>query len=107
MAWEPSPDLLAQLGHAGYGALIVFVFYVFFPLARIRQIFGKRWKWLAAVIGVVGVLTWALPKEFIFDTLIERASQANNLRDLSFYLVGSGAAVLALYLKARISRRQT
>lgn len=99
----PSFDLVAQLGHAGWGALIVLLFYVFFPRALAQRIFRKLkwWHFAVALLGLTGVLAWALPKEFIFDTLVEGATQANNLKDFAFYMVGAGSVLVALWVKGR------
>ncbi len=75
--WQPSPELIAQLAHYGWGALIVMIF----------ASFGHVW-W-----GVLASVAWASVKEFVFDTYVERAPFKDNLQDFSFYMLGMSTAL--------------
>jgi hypothetical protein len=79
-AWYPSTDLIAQLGHAGWGALFVLAF----------ALFGHE------RMGIAAMFIWATPKEFIFDVFVEGESVAAGVRDLGFYSAGVMGAILLL-----------
>lgn len=77
-------NLVAQMGHFGWGALIFLAFAL-----------HTHWAW-----GILGVFAWAAPKEFIFDALIESQTFKNNLFDFSMYCAGL-ATGLALFFIGR------
>lgn len=71
--WEPDSDLLAQLGHFGWGAFITLAF----------NLFGHIYLGM-----VIFFACWVLPKEFIFDIKVEGDDAAGGARDAAFYLCG-------------------
>ena len=80
----PSNDFIAQMGHAGWGALIVLAFALYgHPL------------W-----GALGVLAWAVPKEFAYDAIIEGQSLAENAHDFLFYQVGNACGLIFAFIHA-------
>ena len=63
-------SIVAQLAHFAWGA--------FFVDISLRV--GLPWFTLTPA--------WAAPKEFLFDTFVEDASQLDNAIDFSFYMAG-------------------
>jgi hypothetical protein len=81
----PSGDFIAQMGHAGWGALIVSQCVIWLPR------FAWMESWIAALIGLgAAILLWAAPKEFLWDKYVEGQDFASNLTDFLFYLLGAG-----------------
>lgn len=77
-------DLVAQLGHFGWGALLTVTPALFF---------APPW------LGPLLVLAWGLPKEFIFDIFVEKQTVLNGLKDLAFYLSGMGLGLILIALR--------
>ncbi len=87
--WYPSPFFLAQAGHVLLAAVAVFG-----PIAlSCHPRFG--------LYGTLALIAYALPKEFIFDLLVERDTVRDGFIDLSFYLIGLAGTWIAV-LAARI-----
>ncbi len=82
--WYPSPFFLAQAGHFLLAAVAV--------LAPIALTCDTR----SGVYGTLVVLAYAVPKEFIFDLLVERDTVRDGFIDLSFYLIGLVATWLTV-----------
>ncbi len=85
-AWYPSPFFLAQAGHVLLAAVAVFG-----PIALTCE---RRFGYY----GTLAIIAYALPKEFIFDLIVERDSVRDGVIDLSFYLIGLAAVWLMLFL---------
>lgn len=83
-----------QLGHGagGYGMLIT-------PLA-IEAVRAGLPVLRPLLEGVAIVLIWSIPKEYVFDVLVEKATLADGWIDQRSYLIGAlvGAAVVLLAL---------
>ncbi len=77
-------DLVAQLGHFGYGCLLVVIPALY-----------RAPAWL----GPVMVLGWSLPKEFLFDIFVEKQTALDGLKDFAFYVLGLGLGLLLLALR--------
>ena len=78
VTFKPSPNLIAQLAHFAWGALIVLLF----------AIFGRE------ELGIVLMLSFATVKEFAWDRFIEKQPTINNLDDFIVYMAGVGAAII-------------
>ena len=78
-AWL-NDDTFVQLGHGagGYGITLS-------PL-----LWGRSWHQL--LIGIALVLAWSVPKEYVFDVLVEKASFTDGWTDQRSYLIGSAIA---------------
>jgi hypothetical protein len=81
--WYPSPNLIAQLAHVGWGFLLV-----------MATLFIGRWrKWADPVAAAVMVVAmYAEIKEFAFDIYIEKDPFMSSAKDFAFYMVGIAAA---------------
>jgi len=86
LKWMPSNDLIAQLAHAGWGALIILTFHLF----------GHMF-W-----GALSVLAYATVKEFAFDKLVEQQSLSDNLHDWIYWMVGLASGVGLIAIKAAL-----
>jgi hypothetical protein len=75
--WYPSPEFLAQSGHFLLGFVCVL-----FPLA-----FFPNWKY-GALYGALAALVYMIPKEFVFDVFVEKATFAEGLKDLAYLVAG-------------------
>ena len=79
MTWMPSTNQLAQTSH----------FFIATTIVLAAHSFGFRPPW-----GLVWVFVWALPKEFIFDLLVEGDSLESSVEDFCWYGVGAAAGGL-------------
>jgi len=80
--WTPSPDLILQMCHIGWGMAIV--------LASASLGAGY---WSIVVVGA-----WIILKEGVFDIFIEKSSVNDELVDSCFYLIGAGLAGIILWM---------
>lgn len=84
ITWMPSAQSVSNTCHFALGWAIVFT---------------------AAYYGVhpfycfLLVLLWALPKEFIFDIIIEKDEWSSSLNDFAWYMVGGLSAMGLLQWK--------
>lgn len=78
------PNKVAQVAHFLFGFITPLLFLVYFNL-------NPAW-------GIIAVILWATPKEFILDSIYEHASFYNNLYDWLGYVGGSILQVTILEL---------
>jgi hypothetical protein len=83
MSWEPSVNLIAQTAHFLGAATLVLL------AARL----GSPW-WGQAL----AVLGWAVPKEWLFDLLVEQDTVKGSGRDFLWYMIGGLASILVCSL---------
>lgn len=74
-------EVVAQLGHFGWGALLTLFPYV---------------MWHNLWLGPIVVLVWGIPKEFWFDVKVEGQTTKDGIIDLGFYVGGLLLAVLMM-----------
>jgi len=74
-------NLFVQIGHAcgGYGIAVT-------PL-----IFGATWTHLG--LGLLLVVLWSTPKEYVFDILVEKQTVHDGWIDQRSYFIGAAVAV--------------
>lgn len=82
----PSNDFIAQMGHGGWGALIIMAFY-----ATGTKLHKPLAKW-----GVLGAGVWALLKEFVWDAIVEQQKTPDNVHDFLSYAIGISAALVLI-----------
>lgn len=87
LTFKPSPNLIAQLAHFAWGALIVLLF----------AIFGREG------LGIVITFAFAAVKEFVWDRFVEKQPFVNNLDDFIVYSAGVGAAIVLLAIAKGVS----
>ncbi len=83
MKWVPDNKFLAAETHFLLGFSFIMA-----PLAL--HLWSNMW------FGLLAVLVVDVPKEFLFDRLVEGQSPAAGLVDLMWWLVGSAVALLLL-----------
>ena len=77
--WEPSADLLAQIGHFFIAATVVF---------GVNACLGIPPHW-----GLPLVLSYVIGKDWFFDLYYERDTWQGSAWDSLWYAIGSAAAL--------------
>lgn len=80
-------DTFVQLGHGagGYGIILTAV------------LWGLTWKQVG--IGWLLVMVWTVPKEYVFDILVEKATFADGWIDQRSYLFGAAIATALVWAR--------
>jgi hypothetical protein len=83
-----SDAFFVQLGRGAGGAAITLA-----PLA-LGPVGGSHWSAVnLLLLGIGLVVAWTVPKEYVFDILVEKQTYADGWIDQRSYLIGSGIAV--------------
>lgn len=93
LKWTPSVEFLAQAGHLLLGA--GFVLGVVLLAHRPADPFDAVWG------GAFILVAYMLPKEFIFDLIVEEESVDTGWRDFGWMTIGVIIANLAVWLRFR------
>jgi hypothetical protein len=81
--WMPTQNQIAQCSH----------FFIAVSIVLLARLCGFHWLVQAGL-----VLAWALPKEFVFDLIVEQDSFADSREDFLWYCIGGAVAVGLLLL---------